>query len=135
MIVPSPLQSGRGLGAELEKKQRVEDVLAAAIENAYHRKPEVEYAFHPTRKWRFDCAFPDLRLAVEVDGAFHASLSANRKDAEKHNAALEAGWRVLRYPASAVLTKKRLPRIVEQVGRVLMGVSDTDSAACVLVGD
>lgn len=129
------LTFGRGLENELETKIRVEDVLAAALEKAYGRKPEIEYQFHPTRRWRFDIAFVDQRLAVEVDGKFHASLSANRKDAEKHNAALEAGWRVLRYPASAVLTKKRLPRIVEQIGRVLCGTHDPESAGCVLVGD
>lgn len=25
-----------------------------------------EYRFHPVRKWRFDFAFPSLRLAIEI---------------------------------------------------------------------
>ena len=29
---------------------------------------EREYKFHKTRKWRFDFAYPDIQLAVEIDG-------------------------------------------------------------------
>ena len=113
----------------------VEDFLADELRKSYGGELETEYAFHPHRQWRFDVAWPAQKLAVEIEGAFHASLSANRRDAEKQNAAIELGWRVLRFPASAVFTKKRLPRIVEQVGRVLTGVSDPVESACVLVGD
>ena len=31
---------------------------------AYNLFPEREYRFHPTRRWRFDFAFPDMRLAI-----------------------------------------------------------------------
>ena len=27
-----------------------------------------EYLFHPTRKWRFDYAIPDHKIALEVEG-------------------------------------------------------------------
>ncbi|HAT10302.1 MAG TPA: hypothetical protein DCS97_06855, partial [Planctomycetes bacterium] len=27
-----------------------------------------EHRFHPTRKWRFDFARPDIHLAIEIDG-------------------------------------------------------------------
>ncbi len=30
--------------------------------------PEREYKFHPTRKWLFDFAFIDVKLAIETDG-------------------------------------------------------------------
>ncbi len=30
--------------------------------------PNREHRFHPTRKWRFDFAWPDDRLAVEMEG-------------------------------------------------------------------
>lgn len=32
-------------------------------------RPVKEYRFHPTRLWRFDMAFPERRVAVEIDGA------------------------------------------------------------------
>ncbi|MDW3057363.1 hypothetical protein R8N49_14530, partial [Vibrio sp. 1978] len=30
--------------------------------------PEKEYRFHETRRWRFDFAYPEQQLAVEVEG-------------------------------------------------------------------
>lgn len=60
-----------------------------------------EYQFHPTRKWRFDVAWPEQKLAVEIDGrGRHQTISGVRKDYEKHNEATRMGWRVLRFPAT-----------------------------------
>lgn len=118
----------------MSRKERVEDVLAAALEKAYGQRPETEYHFCD-RGWRLDVAYPEQKLAVEIDGRFHLSYKRHRQDCEKRNAAKAAGWVVLAYPASAITTKKRLPRIVEQIGRMLSGVHDSDADACVLVGD
>lgn len=59
-----------------------------------------EYRFHPTRKWRFDFAFPSQRLAVEVDGRRHRTAAGQRSDSEKLNEATRRGWRVLRFVSS-----------------------------------
>lgn len=64
--------------------------------------PIFEYRFHPTRRWRFDCAFEAARIAIEVDGgAFTAGRHTRGKgfiaDLEKLNAAQLLGWRILRY--------------------------------------
>lgn len=112
----------------------VEDVLAAALEKEYGRRPETEYRFCD-RGWRLDVAYPEQKLAIEIDGQHHLKYGRHRQDCEKRNCAKELGWQVLAYPASAVTTKKRLPRIVEQIGRCLMGVNDMDAATCVLEGD
>lgn len=68
--------------------------------------PETEYEFHPTRMWRFDYAWPEHKLALEVDGgiwsaneqakAAHAKPLAIIRDMEKGNEAVILGWRVLR---------------------------------------
>jgi hypothetical protein len=58
-----------------------------------------------------------------------------RRDAEKYNAAVEAGWKVLIYPADAVCTHKRRARIVEQIGRIAGGIRDDALSGCVLTGD
>jgi hypothetical protein len=98
--------------------------------------PKAGHAFHETRAWEFDLAWPAQKLAVEVDGrGRHQTAKGERGDCEKLNAALEDGWRVLRYPAASVATAKRRARIVEQVARILCGVSDPEEAACVLVGE
>lgn len=108
------------------------DLVAAGFE------PKREYAFHGQKNWRFDFAFDvdAVKLAIEVDGrGRHQTPKGYNEDAQKLNAALEGGWRVLRYPSSIVGTKKRRERIIEQIKRVLCGVECEESAACVIVGE
>jgi very-short-patch-repair endonuclease len=97
-------------------------------------RPEREFKFAAGRSWAFDLAYPQLKLAVEVNGADHLRHKRHREDCEKLNAALAAGWRVLQYPASSVLTKCKFHRIVEQIGRVLCSVHDPDSDWEILTG-
>ena len=61
-----------------------------------------EYRFHPVRKWRFDFAIPEHRVAIEVEGCVfqngrHVRGVGYRGDCEKYNEAVKLGWRVLRY--------------------------------------
>jgi hypothetical protein len=47
---------------------------------------------------RVDFAYPELRLAIEVDGyAAHSSVDAFRRDRTRQNALVAAGWTVLRF--------------------------------------
>jgi hypothetical protein len=53
------------------------------------------------RKWAFDFAFLDHKIALEVEGGIwiaggHSRGSGVKKDMEKYNAAAVLGWRVLR---------------------------------------
>lgn len=61
-----------------------------------------EYQFHPSRKWRFDYAFAEQKVAVEVDGGVWIGGRHNRpkgyiRDMEKFNAAAAMGWVVLKF--------------------------------------
>lgn len=81
-------------------------------------KPETEYRFHPTRRWRFDYAFPASSIAVEVDGgAFvggrHTRGAGFVKDMEKNNAAVLRGWRVLRFTPQQVKSGEALNVLTE----------------------
>lgn len=59
-----------------------------------------EHRFHPTRRWRFDFAWPSQKLGVEIDGrGRHQTVAGVRADCEKMNEAIRLGWRVLRFPA------------------------------------
>lgn len=71
--------------------------------------PTTEYQFHPERKWRFDLAWPDQKLAMEVEGGIwtggrHVSAAGFFKDMEKKNAAAVLGWRILYITPKAVGT-------------------------------
>ena len=66
--------------------------------------PVREYKFHPTRKWRLDFAWPDYRVAVEIEGGTfsrgrtgHTSGPAIQRDCDKHNELHRLGWRCLRF--------------------------------------
>lgn len=64
-------------------------------------QPEAEYRFHPVRRWRFDFAWPSVKVAVECEGGTwtrgrHTRGSGYRGDCEKYNVATAAGWRVFR---------------------------------------
>jgi len=59
-----------------------------------------EYVFCEGRKWRFDFAFPERMVAVEIDGGqwtANGGRHARDGDREKLNAAAVLGWRVLHY--------------------------------------
>ena len=72
-------------------------------------KPEFMFAKDTSfqRDWRFDFAWPDNRLAVEIDGGTwmskhggksrHTTGTGYEGDCEKLNAAAILGWKVLRY--------------------------------------
>lgn len=65
-----------------------------------------EHRFHPTRKWRFDWAFPAIKVAVEFDGLYggtaHRSRAMVAKDSEKMNQAALLGWIVIRVNAPSL---------------------------------
>lgn len=60
-----------------------------------------EHKFHPTRRWRFDFALPELMLAIEIEGGGwsggrHTTGAGFAKDLEKYDAAMRLGWTVYR---------------------------------------
>ena len=68
---------------------------------------EPEYKFHPTRKWRFDFAWPHAFIALEIEGGVwtggrHTSGAGFVKDMEKYNEAGLLGWRIFRVTPNQV---------------------------------
>lgn len=64
-------------------------------------EPQLEHRFHPERRWRFDLAWPDRKIALEVDGGTwvkgrHTTGVGVYNDSVKFNEAAILGWRVLR---------------------------------------
>jgi very-short-patch-repair endonuclease len=79
-------------------------------------EPVAEFRFHAARRWRFDWAWPERLVAVEIDGGVWIGGRHNRAggylaDMEKLNAAAEAGWRVLRY-ATGHIDMAQLARVL-----------------------
>lgn len=69
--------------------------------------PEREFRFCPDRKWRFDFAFPDHKVAVECEGGVwtrgrHTRPIGFINDCEKYNKATVLGWKVFRFTTANV---------------------------------
>ena len=81
-----------------------------------------EFQFVRDRKWRFDLADRINKIAVEFEGgAFingrHTRGAGFTKDCEKYNRATVEGWRVLRYPSSAAISKNFINDYLILTGR------------------
>lgn len=65
-----------------------------------------EFPFYPGRKFKFDWAILELKVAFEYEGIFgggksgHTTHAGYNKDTFKYNAAAEMGWKVYRYTAT-----------------------------------
>ena len=67
--------------------------------------PEREYQFAAPRRWRFDFAWPNQQVAIEMEGGTwtggrHNTGAGMKNDMEKYNAAVATGWLVLRFTAA-----------------------------------
>jgi very-short-patch-repair endonuclease len=81
-------------------------------------KPQEEVQFAAPRKWRFDFAWPELRIALEVEGGIwtngrHSRGSGMKRDMEKYNTAASMGWLVFRVTPDAVYSPTAL-KLVNQ---------------------
>jgi very-short-patch-repair endonuclease len=79
---------------------------------------EREYHFHPQRKWRFDFALLEPKIAVEIEGGTwiqgrHQRGGSYEVDCEKYNAAVKMGWRVLRYSTEMVMRGDAINDVLE----------------------
>ena len=64
------------------------------------KAPVTEMQFHQDRKWRWDFAWPEVRLAIEIQGGIwakggHSSGKGITRDCEKFGAAAILKWHVI----------------------------------------
>ena len=85
--------------------------------------PVREHRFNPKTQHRFDFAWPNYMVAVEIEGGVwvggrHNTGKGFISDCRKYNLAAERGWVVLRYTPED-LKGDRLLWTMDQVGAVL----------------
>jgi hypothetical protein len=85
--------------------------------------PRDEYAFDPDRRWRFDLAWPEYKVALEIDGGVytlgrHTRGAGYEADCRKMNAAAASGWTVFH------ATPQMLEREWPEIERVLRAAFD-----------
>ena len=110
MIHLSAIDASRLLGNNPKAKAVVNKVKKAQQVDTLHSNvlaqlvgfpdPATELLFHPKRKWRFDYAWEEQKLALEVHGGIHSGGRHTRgkgfvEDRAKMNEASLHGWTVL----------------------------------------
>ena len=75
--------------------------------------PKAEYKFLKNRRFRFDFAWPDRMIAVEIEGGVFSGGRHTRgvgytRDLEKYNLATLHGWLVFRFTTQDVTTQKAI---------------------------
>lgn len=126
-----------------EKSKAMHDRFAADCRARRLPTPHIELWFAKEmleRDWRFDFAFPEYMVAVEIEGLVyrtlyemkpgekpkrvlsvygrHASPEGIKADMEKYNAAVLLGWFVLRFERDMIMSRKNTVAI-DQTIRVL----------------
>lgn len=93
------------------------------IRGTFQGLVETEYRFDTVRRWRFDWAIPELKLAIEYEGqayrggkSGHNTIAGYAKDCEKYNRAEMDGWMILRFTAKMVENGLAF-QMIEEVGR------------------
>lgn len=82
---------------------------------------EMEYRFAPPRLWKFDLAYPDRKLAIEIEGGTwvrgrHITPSGYARDCEKYSIAALLGWTVVRVTSDMVHNKKAIKLVQIALG-------------------
>lgn len=100
----------------------LEETLLWQIKRAKLAIPTAEYVFARDRgrRWRFDFAWPDLLIAIEVEGGTWVNGRHNRgagfeKDCEKYSTAALDGWRVLRFTGKQIESGWALKTVEEML--------------------
>ncbi len=81
---------------------------------------EQEYIFHPTRKWRFDYSWPELKVALEIHGGVFSNGRHTRgvgfsEDKVKMNSAQLLGWLVIEATTTQVKSGQMLDWITTAI--------------------
>lgn len=97
---------------------RYTGILTALAQTSGVPRPVMEFTFALPRRWRFDAAWLEARVALEIQGGLfvagrHSRGAALLKEHEKLNAAAAMGWRVLYYTPGTLTAQ--WPRVVEAI--------------------
>ena len=106
--------------AQKPQKQPKMDMFTAICKSDLKIEVVKEYLFHPTRKWRFDYAIPDHKIALEVEGGVwtggrHTRPQGFLGDIEKYNAGTLLGWRIFRVTPDDLCRLKTLELIKQAI--------------------
>ena len=98
----------------------LEDKLEFQLKSAKITGFTREYKFHSNRRWRFDFAWVDLNIGVDVEGGIWLPRSGHNtgvgisRDVEKGNALTLLGWKLIRVTGKMIKSGEAL-NIIEKL--------------------
>jgi hypothetical protein len=100
-VVPTPSPRAKGAAKPIRQKTHTDLMNDAWFSSHGLPAPVPEFIFARPRKWRFDFAWPDKMVALEIEGGVwsggrHTRGAGFLGDMEKYNQAAVMGWRVVR---------------------------------------
>lgn len=103
-----------------QNKEPKQDCYTRIVSRVVSAECVKEYAFHPTRRWRFDYAIPKYKIAIEVEGGVwisgrHINPKGFLGDMEKYNEATRLGWRLIRCTPDTQYSTATLALIKETI--------------------
>lgn len=88
-------------------------------------KLQREYRFDDVRRWRFDFAIPNIKVAFEIQGGLYAPQTGHRskegveRDMEKLNAAQLQGWQVFQISSKAMGDANFMQKLIDYCAGVM----------------
>jgi hypothetical protein len=121
----SPKAKSKGKAKEQARK------LAELVDINLEALPEYqkEFIFHPTRKWRFDYSWVDIKVALEIHGGVftngrHTRGKGFSEDKVKMNSAQLLGWIVIEATTEQVKNGQMLKWITQAIANRNSDASD-----------
>lgn len=111
------------------QRQRDERALLAAVEQATQLVGVQEHRFHPERKWRLDLAWPEVMVALEVQGGLfvqgkHGRGEGASRDHEKLNEAQLSGWIVIQCQPREIASEQVREWVLRAIARQRENLAD-----------
>jgi len=101
---------GKKSAPKQKDKREVDLCLETHLREIFGHSPtiEAEYKFHGSRKWAFDYAIPQFKLAIEIEGGIwtfgrHSRGRGYQDDLQKYNSATAGGWTIFRFSTEDIL--------------------------------
>lgn len=113
-------------------------VLTRSVELVW---PDIKKEFVPVlivdgklRKFRLDMAFPEHKLAIEVDGwQYHGKYKDSfKRDRIKQNLLTKHGWRVLRFFYQEIMCEVERENIIKTIESTLKMINESQGDSCPL---
>jgi hypothetical protein len=106
---------------------KLEEAFSHQAKLALLPAPILEHKFHTVRRWRFDFAWPHLKVAFEAEGGVsnsrvgrHTSMTGYSGDCEKYAEAALDGWLVIRGTAPMIRSGLALSLVKRAIAQRLL---------------